>query len=306
MRRTTLAAAFALLAAPLRAAVPAPAKKAPPTPVTPAFIDAQMEPLRDALADPSASSVRVQAESASFFRGLQRETPSVHAPERRMERAAITGETATIDQMLAAGRRGFDHYHMTMGSVPPPDELGASVSFSQDLRKQGREDFDKTGELSGSEMGVFSYPKKALTGGIVTINNMMAGIAGYVGRAFAFSTLVHEATHARARESGRLSPQLVIDGEMEAYRVEYEWLTVFDPRGEKTATTLWTLQERARLHPDDSINLAALRYMEHLVRLRNTRGEEGKLRAYVESLGYEDGADGKDGGIKAGSDSPRA
>lgn len=300
MRAAALALLLGLAPAGARAAAPAADKPAPPDPVTPAFVAAQMEPLRDALADPGASPARLSGEAASFFRGLQRETPSVHAPMREMARETVAGTPGTIDAILAEGRRRYDHYRLTTGAVPPAD-LAASASYARDLRAQGREGFDRKGELTPAEMGVFTYAKGSLEGGVVSINRLMAGVAALIGRAFAFSTLVHEATHALARAQGRLSPRAVVDGEVEAYRVEYEWLTVMDPSRERTATMYYSLRARSWAHPDDPVTKAALSYLEHLIRLRDTGGKTRELKAFVRDLGYEDGRDGKDGGVKAGA-----
>ena len=294
MRRKTLGVLLTLLAAPpLRAQE----DRKGPISVDPAAIQKQTDDLRDAVAAPSVGDSDVRDQSAALFDNIQRETPLMRPAPRFMDREPVDGHMGTIDGMIATAGRRYDHYKMTASEVPAAD-LANAIDYARVLRGDKRADFERGGKMAEDQMGefVFSLQDK-LDAGRVEINARMALIATRIGEAFSYATLVHEAAHARARSEGRLSPERVIEGEVEAYRVQYRWLKAIDPSSERMIVLHSTLKLYLELHPDDEVTRASVAYLEHLFELRNTNGEDGKLREMIQRLGYEDGDDGRPGGV---------
>ncbi|MDE2140864.1 MAG: hypothetical protein KGL74_00190 [Elusimicrobia bacterium] len=276
-----------------------------PAVVDPEAVRHQADDLRDAVASPHTTDYGVHDQAAGFFEGLVRETPLVRPKAHIMDREPVDGHVGTVDGMIATAQQRYDHYKMTSTDVPDP-ELDAAVVYAKKLRDEKRADFDKKGDMADNQMGVFRYAKASLEGGIVEINARMALMATRIGEAFSYATLVHEAAHARARSEGRLSPEKVIDGEVEAYRVQYRWLKIIDPSEERLVVLTVTLHKYSQLHPDDRVTAQAVDYLAHLVDLYNTGGDDAKLREYVKKLGYEDGDHGHDGGVNPAAAPMRA
>ncbi len=298
--RFVAAAAFALLAArvlaqdapptpPASPAVgPAAAANGKPVPVDPKVLQKQADDLRDSVADMSVSPVRLHADAGRLFTNVQTQTPVVRFDWRPVERESVDGEPGTVKGMLEAASQRFDQYRLRFHAPPPPDVL-ASAQTAQTLDQQKRASFDKKGQMAENQMGVFRYDTGALSGGIVELNQRMALIATRIGQAFAFATLVHEATHARDRAEGKLSPEHEIDAEVNAFRVQYLWLTTMDPTGMRLVVLRSTLNLWLQRHPDDQVTAMSIKYLDHLISLSMTEGKEDKLRDFVEKLGYEDG-----------------
>ncbi|MFI5345935.1 MAG: hypothetical protein ACHQ51_06130 [Elusimicrobiota bacterium] len=296
-------------ALPLRAQTgPAPADDssgAAPALVNPEAVRKQNDELRDAVASPSSSDYGVHDRAAGFFESLQRETPLVRPVAHYMDREPLDGHVGTVDGMIATAQQRYDHYRMKSADIPNP-ELDRAIAYAKDLRDQKRADFDRTGAMAENQMGVFRYAKDKLEGGMVQINARMALLATRIGEAFAYATLVHEAAHARARAEGRLTPEKVIDGEVEAYRVQYRWLKLVDPSGERLIVLHDGWSNYMKKHPEDRVTALAITYVEHLVDLYNTDGDERKLREYVKKLGYEEGDNGREGGVNPAASPIRA
>ena len=273
--------------------------------VSPDTVRKQTEDLRDAVASPSSTDYGVHSQAAGFFEGLQRETPMFRPPVHVMDRERVDGHVGTVDGMILTAQQRYDHYKMTSTEVPDP-ELDGAISYAKGLREQKRADFDKTGAMADNQMGVFRYAKEKLDGGMVELNARMALLATRIGEAFTYATLVHEAAHARARAAGRLTPDKVIDGEVEAYRVQYRWLKLVDPSEERLVVLHVTLSKYLKMHPEDRVTAQAISYLSHLVDLYNTEGDEKKIREYVKKLGYEEGDHDHDGGVNPAASPLRA
>ena len=274
--------------------------------VNPAVIRTQTDDLRDAVAGVSVDDSGVHARAAGLFENIQRETPLMRPAPRLMDREPVDGHVGTIDGMIETAKQRYDHYKMTASEVPAAD-LANAVDYAKALRADKRADFERGGKMAENQMGefVFSLQDK-LDAGRVEINARMALMATRIGEAFSYATLVHEAAHARARSEGRLSPERVIDGEVEAYRVQYRWLLVIDPSAERMIVMHSTLKLFLERHPEDEATRASISYLEHLWELRNTNGEDGKLREMIKRLGYEDGDNGRPGGVNpAAASGPR-
>ncbi len=263
--------------------------KRPPV-VDPAVMMKEADALRDSVADPSVSDVRLHEGAAALFQNTQSQTPVVRPDWTPVDRENVDGHVGTIDGMIATGQERFAQYRDRFHESPPPD-LVFSVQMAESLRAQKREAFDKTGSMAENQMGVFRYATNTLAGGVVSMNRRMALIATRIGEAFAFATLVHEATHARDREAGRLDPQHEIDAEMNAFRVQYLWLTTMDPSGMRMIVLRSTLNLWLDRHPEDAITAQSVKYLDHLIGLWETGGDKDKLREFVNTLGYEDDPD---------------
>jgi len=279
-------AAHAQTAAP---SAPAPAD-ARPALVTPAQLRARADALLDAVADQSVSDYRLHGDAAALFANVQSETPLAAPVYVPIDREHVDGKVGTIDGMISTADERIDAYRKRFHVDPPPDVVAAQQKAAS-LRDEGRASLDKTGRMAENQMGVFKYDPTKLTGGIVELNRRMALIATRIGEAFTFVTFAHEATHARDRENNDLDAKHEIDGEVHAFRVQYLALTTVDPTGMRLVVLQSTLKLRLESHPDDAITAMSLRYVEHLLDLWDTHGEEGKLRAFVEHLGYEDDPD---------------
>ena len=268
-----------------------------PIPVDPAAIQEQADALHDAVASPSVDNFSIHGKAAGFFENIQRETPLVRPAPRRMDREPVDGHVGTIDGMIATAQRRYDHYKMTTTEVPAAD-LANAVDYAKVLRADKRADFERGGRMAEDQMGEFVYRvQDKLDAGLVEINARMALMATRIGEAFSYATLAHEAAHAEARSEGRLTPENVIDGEIEAYRVQYRWLKVIDPSAERMIVMRSTLKLYLARHPEDQATRASIAYLEHLLQLWDTSGEEGKLRELVKRLGYEDGDKDRAGGV---------
>jgi hypothetical protein len=284
---------------------PAGGSEKSPDIVNPDAVRHQAEDLRDAVASPSSTDFAVHNQAANFFEGLQRETPFVRPAAHRMDHENVDGRVGTVDGMIETAQKRYDHYRLNSREIPDRD-LDDAVAYARRLRQDKRADFDRTGQMPDNQMGVFRYAKTSLEGGIVELNGRMALLATRIGEAFTYATLVHEAAHARARAEGRLSPEQVIDGEVEAYRVQYRWLKIVDPSKERLIVLHVGLSRLLKLHPEDRVTAQAIEYVSHLLQLHDTDGDERKLREYVKKLGYEDGDHDHEGGVNPAATPLRA
>ncbi len=277
---------------------PAPAQEAPapasgrarPAPVDAARMLQQADALRALAGNLGVSEGRLKDEAAAQFRDVQSETPIAAPIWTPVPRERVDGSPGDIDAMLQTADQRFADYRNRFKTDPPPDVV-YSAKMAAALREQKRESFDKTGLMPDAEMGVFRYGKASLEGGVIALNQKLRLIATRVGQAFSFATLVHEATHARDREAGRLDPQHEIDAEINAFRVEYLWLVTMDPDGMKLIVLRSSLKLWLDSHPLDSVTAQSIGYLDHLIDIWSTGGDKDKLRALVQKLGYEDDPD---------------
>lgn len=302
--RRLIAAALLVLAARARAQ-PAPASGAPDdhaAAINPAVMQAETDALRDAVSDGSTSVDALHARAGALFTNVQSQTPLVRPRWVPPEHENVDGRIGTVDGMIAAAQQRLEIYRKTHREPPPPD-LVAAMGTARALRDAHRADFDRTGALAENQMGVFRYVK-GQAGGLVELNRSMALITARIGEAFAYATFAHEAGHALAHEQGRLDAAHDIDDEVQAFRVQYLWLTVMDPTGMRLAVLDTTLRTYLKLHHDSPVTAQAVRYLDHLNDLWFTGGEEGKLREFVKNLGYSD--DPPHDGVRPAPSAPRA
>ncbi len=279
-------------------AAPAIAEQAAPAPaaqefVSPETLRARAEALRDAVADHSVSDISIKTRAHGFFENVQTDNLVVPVRVRLMEREPVLGKMGTIAGMQAEADRRIERWKRTHSEPPPPD-LEAAVAQARDLKDGARLSYDTEGNLQDNQMGIFKYVRGTTDAGLVKLNERMKLLTALVGEAFTYATVAHESQHARDHAAGRLTPEQEIAGEISAFRVQYLWLKLMDPSGERMLTLHGTLRmERDRaVDPKIKVALAqAVTYLEHLSAVVETNGEEGALKKLVEGLGYSDSHD---------------
>jgi hypothetical protein len=282
------AALLLLIASPVLADEPAPAQAF----VDPAMLSARADALRDAVADASVSNFTIKESAHGFFDKLPAERLVVPVGAyRRMEQEKVDGKLGSIEGMQNAADLRVAEWKRTHREPPPP-ELVASIAESLALQKDKRLSYDFEGRLSANQMGIFKYMRDSATGGFVKLNERMAVLGALVGEAFTYATVAHEAQHALDRAAGRLTPEKEIAGEISAFRVQYLWLKLMDPSGERMLTLHARLKAMIPREKDDDMKKAlseAVVYLEHLSDVVSTNGKEDELKKLVEKLGYSDG-----------------
>lgn len=278
-----------LVAAPTATAKTAPASVQ--TFVDPATLRARAEALREAAADPAVSDIAIKERARGFFDRLPEETLVVPVYYRRMDRESVTGKLGTIEGMQKTADARVEWWKRTH-TEPPPADLEAAMAEARALKDDGRLSYDAEGKLAANQLGVFRYMRDQLTGGVIQLNDRMRLFAAMVGEAFAYATVAHEAEHACARAAGRLSPDKEIAGEMSAFRVQFMWIKLMDPNGERMLTLhaglkLW--MERAMDPMLKDALRGAVAYLEHLSDVVATNGKEDELRELIKRLGYKNG-----------------
>jgi len=286
----SLAAVLLLIASPVLADEPAsaPAQSF----VDPAMLSARADALRDAVADASVSNIKIKESAHGFFDRLPAETLVVPVRGyRRMEQEKVDGKLGSIVGMQEAADARIAEWKRTH-KEPPPPELEATVAEARALHDDKRLSFDAEGQLSPNQMGIFKYMRDSLSGGIVKLNERMAVMGAIVGEAFTYATVAHEAQHALDRAAGRLTPEQEIAGEISAFRVQYLWLKLMDPSGERMLTLHARLKSRIPREQDEDVKKAlteAVVYLEHLSDVVSTNGKDDELKKLVLKLGYSDG-----------------
>lgn len=266
--------------------------------VSASAVQADVDQLHDAVASPAVDEAGVRGRASAFFDGVPSETPSFRPAPRVMDREAVDGHMGTIDGMIDEAQKRWDRYKFTTSEVPDA-RLDAAIAYAKDLHAQHRVAFDP--KLPENQMGEFRYSKDKADDGVINLNARLALLATRIGEAFAYATLVHEAAHAKARQEGRLKPEATIDNEVEAYRVQYQWLKIVDPRAERMIVLHSTLKLHLQLHPEDKVSRLSVSYLEHLLQLWDTNGEEAALKEMIKKLGYTN-----EGGVAPGATPIRA
>jgi hypothetical protein len=289
MSRKTLGAVLILLAAiPLRAQdAPGGQDQKGPALVSAGAVQADADQLHDAVASPSNDNFSVHAGASAFFDGILSRTPTVLPSRTPMDREPVDGRVGTVKGMLEAAQKRWEDYKLTTTEVPDA-KLSAAIDYAKEMNDQKRVALDP--KLAENDMGAFVYSKDGKTDlGAIKLNPILTLIATRLGEPFIYATLVHEAAHAKARSEGRLDPAHTTDNEVEAYRVQFLWLKVIDPKEERI-TVLWNqLALQLKAHPEDKLSRSAFSYVTHLLQLWDTNGEDLKLKEFVKNLGYRDG-----------------
>jgi hypothetical protein len=203
--------------------------------------------------------------------------------------APESSSPASSKQLLESADKRLAFYNK---EVPKP--LAKAMDYARGMTRDGKVDYDKSGELSDNEMGEYKYWLDKAELGTIKLNKYLALIAAKVGSTFAFATVAHESGHARDQQDGKLNPKDVIQGEVMAFQTEDLRLTVADPYGEKIGYLRARLMIERRDHPNQ-IGAMTLLYLNHLADLQSTNGDEDAIRKMVEKLGYKDGEPHREG-----------
>ncbi len=234
--------------------------------------------------DPEVPVVALRGKAADHFELAQRPLLFIQEP-MPIARERVTGELGTIPKMLAAAAERLDHYKMHVAAVPNPG-LEASIQAGRLLNNERRVEFSDT--MPRTQMGAFLYAKNSPDSVLMKVNRLMAFIASRLGPAFASATLVHEAAHYLTNLARRLNPKAVVNGELEAFRTQYDLVAVLDPKAERMVVLHSTLNLWLRIHPEDQVSRQALAYLDHLLKVYDTGGDERKLVQLIKDLGYHD------------------
>lgn len=251
--------------------------------------------LKDAVADRGVPDTLVHEKAADLFRNLPGAVIVVDPGLRGWDRErAIDSDPASVERLLKSAGDRLSDFHREV----PPLGLTEAFQYAGDMNASGQVDFDKAAELGDGQMGLYRYLANKAERGVIKLNGLLALVATKIGDALAFSTLIHEAGHARDHARGKLSARDVIDGEVLAFKTQYEWLKLADPHKERVCWLRAVLAERQRLHPDKLTNVA-LGFLEHLAALQETDGDDARVRVLVERLGYQDDHSRGDGPVSS-------
>lgn len=256
-----------------------------------AILKARAEALREAVADPAISDITIKECARGFFDRLPEETLVVPIDYRRMDRESVTGKLGTIEGMQKTADARVEWWERTH-TEPPPADLEAAVAEARALKDDRRLSYDAEGKLAPNQLGIFRYMRDQFTGGVVKLNERLRVLAALVGEAFTYATVAHEAAHACDHAAGRLTPEKEVEGEMSAFRVQYQLIKLIDPSGERMLTLHAGLKLRMERETDPMLKDAlrdAVTYLEHLSDVVATNGKEDELRKLIKRLGYENG-----------------
>lgn len=276
----------------LAAASPAFAQEAAPAQdwIAPETLQKRADDLRDAVADRARPDAGLREDARAMFDRVPAESLAIPVYYRRVDRERVDGELGAVDKMLTTADERVEWWKRQYREEPPPVFEGARKQAAAMAEEKGRLQFDETGRMGENQMGTFRYLTDRLTGGVIRLNQKLALLATRIGQAFAYSTVVHEGKHARDREDGNLTPEQEVEGEVRAFKAQYQWLTIMDPRGERLVVLHSTLKLRLKRKPEDRVTAEAVEYLEHLGEVLETGGKDDKLRELVKRLGYKDRA----------------
>lgn len=201
-----------------------------------------------------------------------------HASFHPAPRPELDGRDAQLDDLLEEGRRRLDEQPSAASAA-----LRENVLRQASLSGQGRVGFDRG--LDDNEMGVYRFSKGKASEGRVDLNPWLQQLSRLVGRSFAAATLVHEAGHAG---DAALDDEGVIDGEVPAFQIQYQWLCFVDPTGHLLAGLREILRAQQDAHPT-KLGQMAIDYAATLDVLRGTGGDAKKIKAFADQLGYREG-----------------
>lgn len=256
-------------------------------PKTEAF-ETEVHELRDAVASPIVPNARIYDEARDLFEAMPRARINVEVNLRGWDKETdIKGERGDVARLMSSARKRLSDLNTP---TPPPDLKGA-LAYADGMHSSGKIAEDPG--LKDNQMGAYEWIKTAL--GDIKLNQALGFIAGQIGDALAFATVAHEAGHARDHQQGKLDGKNVIDGEIGAFRTQYQWLKLVDPHGERVAWLRAAAMQRQREAPS-KLNEITIAYLLHLAKLHDTGGDTEKLRAFVHEMGYEDDHDhGREG-----------
>ncbi|MBI4676604.1 MAG: hypothetical protein HY748_03375 [Elusimicrobia bacterium] len=241
--------------------------------------------LQKAAENPTIADETVRGLADRLFDGVPRAKILVQAGLRgwdmEPEQQDKDKYPASIDRLMNSADKRFTYYNP---SVPDPDLKDAYAS-AVTLHGRGNINYDR--DLSDNQMGAYKYVPASAALGLVKVNEWISGIASALGDVFAFCTLIHEAGHADRHQKGELSPNAVILGEIVSFYIEYAWLSLIDPHGERLAFLYAKALDEQKRNPS-ALNDMALKYAGHLYEVWGTGGDFGKLDELVKKRGYKE------------------
>ncbi|MDX6770528.1 MAG: hypothetical protein SF051_13420 [Elusimicrobiota bacterium] len=281
--------------------LPAPAMAdAPPSATAVTVYEAQVAEVAKVAADPAASPVAVRVTAQNFFDSVPKTVVVVKAEFSGwdMGRGELgQGELVSAKDLINAGNERVRDLGL---EVPTP--LRDAVASASTLHDGGAVRF---AELAPEQMGMYRYARQRVESGVIELNHRLSEIAAVIGARFAYATVAHEAGHREAHEHGRLSDDRVVEGELEAFKVQYDWLVAVDPRGERLPYAIEALNRQIEAGRGGSLAQDCRRFLAHLAELRQTGRDDRRLRELIERLGYREGhghheGDGHDHAPRAG------
>jgi hypothetical protein len=201
-----------------------------------------------------------------------------HSSFHPSPRPQLDGREAGLGDLLDEGRKRLDENPSGASQA-----LRENVLRQAALSGQGRVGFDRG--LSDNEMGVYRFSKGKASEGRVDLNPWLKELSRVVGWSFAAATLVHEAGHAG---DAAIDQEGVIDGEVPAFQIQYQWLCFVDPTGHLLAGLRQILDAQQHAHPT-KLGQMAVDYAATLDVLRGTGGDPKKIKAFADQLGYREG-----------------
>jgi hypothetical protein len=231
--------------------------------------------------------VTLHGRARGFFDKLPAETIVVPVYVRRVDRAVVTGKLGTLDSMQDAAENRLSWWKTNRVAGVPP-KLDDAVGMGRKMKDGKAMAFDAL--LEPKQMGIFRYNTAELSGGRIAINARMKLFCALIGDQFCYATAVHELTHKLDRLAGKLTPTAWREGEVSAFRTQYDWLKIVDETGEKLVTKHSELRIQRDQETDPQMRelLAdAVEYLEHLSEVVETNGKEPELYRLVDRL-YRD------------------
>ena len=248
-------------------------------------VGVKADELRDAVATPMYGDEDVAALAHDFFGKIPGTVIKVEKKFRGWDFEPAPEQTETsVASLVETADKRLTYYNKT---VPAPELLEAQ-GYARTMNSARKMDFDRSGEMGASQMGVYEYFSTKMALGVIKLNTFLKAVAAEAGDAFAYATVAHEAGHTRDHQRGKLSPKAVIDGEVAAFKTQYQWLSVIDPYGERLAFLRTKLMAEQEILPS-AMRGRVLAYMNHLADVAETGGDEKKLRELVLKLGYGEG-----------------
>ena len=193
-------------------------------------------------------------------------------------RPQLDGGSASLDELLDEGRKQLD-----LAPERATAALRRNVALQRRLYDEGRVNFDSS--LSDNELGVFRFAKGKASEGRVFLNPWLQQLSRRVGKAFAAGPLFHELGHYGDEN---VDASGVIDGEVPAFQIQYDWLCFIDPTGYLLANLRVILRAQQDAYPT-KLGQMAIDYAATLDVLRGTGGDAQKIKAFADQLGYREG-----------------
>jgi hypothetical protein len=168
-----------------------------------------------------------------------------------------------------------------------PGEVVAGLARLDQLNGQGRIRFDprvRDKDPDKADVGLYLYEKGKVHDGDILLSFFLRDMGYLVDLDFLASTLFHEIGHQMDKD---LDPKRVIENEVNAFLLEFQWLRAVDPTGYRLAELrrkLQILKQSPNKRGAAELIQRALAYTASLDVLVGTGGDRHKLEKYAEKL----------------------